>query len=145
MGRSAPRQLEIRVERDPDAPSARLTLSVSIDRAEAYPIRFGLQGRALVNIPPATTPGLRVELVWGGDIEPPPRIEALILDKRPTPWALVLLAFFSTSGAVLLFVRWRGTSFAIAAGFWTAGLVTLACQPALTFLRSPRGCPFYAF
>ena len=104
MGRSAPRQLEIRVERDPDAPSARLTLSVSIDRAEAYPIRFGLQGRALVNIPPATTPGLRVELVWGG-VEPPPRIEALILDKRPTPWALVLLAFFSTSGAVLLFVR----------------------------------------
>ncbi len=136
VGRGAPRQLEIRVERDPDAP-ARLTLGVSIDRAEAYPIRFGLQGRALVNIPPATTPGLRVELVWGGDIEPPPRIEALILDKRPTPWALVLLAFFSTSGAVLLFVRWRGPSFAIAAGFWTAGLVTLACQNALTLLTFP--------
>jgi len=136
VGRSAARLLEIRVERDSGAP-ARPTLGVSIDRAEAYPIRFGLQATALVNIPPATVPGLRVELVWGKDVDPPPRIEALILDKRPTPWGLALLALFSTSGTVLVFVKWRGPSFAIAAGLWTAGLVTLACQPALTFLTFP--------
>jgi len=136
VGRSAARQLEIRVERDPGA-LARPTLAVSIDRAEAYPIRFGLQASAIINIPPATVPGLRVELVWGGDVEPPPRIEALILEKLPTPWGLALFALFLTSVAVFVFAKLRGPPFAIAAGLWTAGLVTLACQPALTFLTFP--------
>ena len=134
--RSSARQLEIRVARNPDA-RARPTLGLSIDRAEAYPIRFGLQSTALVHIPPATIPGLRVELVWGRLVEPPPRIEALILQKGPTPWRLALLAFFSTSGAVVVFAKWKGPSFGLAAGLWTAGLVTLACLPALTFLRFP--------
>ena len=142
VDRSSARQLEIRVARDPDAP-ARPTLAVSIDRVEAYPIRFGRQPTALVNIPPATTPGLRVELVWRRVVEPPPRpprpprIEALILEKRPTPWRLALLALFSTSAAVLVFVEWKGPSFGIAAGLFTAGLVTLACQPVLTLLTLP--------
>ena len=110
---------------------------VSIDRVEAYPIRFGLQATALVNIPPATMPGLRVGLVWERVAEPPPRIEALILEKGPTPWRLVLFALLSTSGAVVLLVKWRGLSMGLTAGLWIAGLVTLACQPALTFLTFP--------
>ena len=136
VDRGSARRLEIRLERNPDA-ATRPGLGVSIDRGPTHHIRFGRQARALLTLPPAGIPGLRLELLWGSDDEPRPRIESLILEESSPPWTLALVVFFLTSGAVLLFVKWRGPSFALPAGLFTAGLATLASQPALTFLTLP--------
>jgi hypothetical protein len=110
------------------------TLAVTIDGGPRGHLRVSPGQPAVVPLPAARAPGLRVDLAV--DDPGPARLRSLTVDLAPpSPWT-ALLAAILVAAATAAATSW-GTRLALAMGLWAAGLLVTSATPALLFLTLP--------
>lgn len=115
-------------------------IGVSVDRGPWQWLRLRDQAPALVAVPPARAPGLRVDLRLPDSARGPIRLRSLEVRRgSPLPWTAALVAFGLTAAlAAVLLARLPG-GLALALGLWCGALLALAATPLLLLwtLASP--------
>jgi hypothetical protein len=135
LDRSQPRLLEIRAELPGGAPSS---LGVSFERSAPQWLHMLPGQPAVLSIPAATAPGLRLSLLPAPGTAPLGRLSLHVPDAwRWRGWPAV--AGLACSVLVLLLARSQGTRLALGLGLVAAALLALATLPFLAWTAAPAG------
>jgi hypothetical protein len=124
----------VRIEMQADGP---VLLGASLDGAPLAWSRSPGNASVAIPIPPGRAGGARLELRVGPGSSPP-RIRSLaVTPPRPPRLFPILMAFVLAAALTAALLRSRGTSFALGAGLFGAGILVLAETPPLLLMTLP--------